>query len=434
MLDTLGSGAYGVVHRCLKIATKELVALKVVSNVHGKKELGNLEALREIGQDKNNLVRFIGHHTKGSNLLLEFEKLDTTLLDWVIMSGDKGRPLLEIQVITKQLLVALTALKSVSLVHTDIKPNNIMLVDQQLQPSKVKLIDFGMATHVSELDIGDTFQILGFRAPEVMLGLPLNEAIDMWALGCVLAYLYLGTYLYKPGSCKFHAMKNLVQLNGQPNDNLLNSGRFTKKFFTKRKCVQRQSWRLREHCSCNECTVPQRKDTSSSRGSTETYTVQECRQFASLDDIVSTRPDTAENEDTQAFLSLLKQMLHSDAKKRISPSEALQHPFMTLKHFPSECVSKPVLLSARERRRLSRLAGSTANRNNTCVISKAKYKTFTVTCEDEASLQTARGGPSGKFTYTGERTRGPAGICTQNKRSFKWKLKRLFCCNVYVAE
>ncbi|CAB1436040.1 unnamed protein product [Pleuronectes platessa] len=207
--------------------TKEIVALKTVSKADGQKELDILEALREIGQDKNNFVKFNGHHTHCDKILLEFEKLDKTLFDWLGMSGGKGRPLSEIQAITKQLLVSLTALKSLNLVHADIKPNNIMLVDQQRQPLKVKLIDFGLATRVSELETGRNCQIIGFRAPEVMLGLPLNEAMDMWGLGCIVAYLYLGTCLYKLGTCKYQAMKNLVQINGQPNDNLLNSGRDT---------------------------------------------------------------------------------------------------------------------------------------------------------------------------------------------------------------
>lgn len=34
------------------------------------------------------------------------------------------------------------------------------------------------------------------RAPEVMLGLPLTEAIDVWSLGCLAARLYLGRQLY----------------------------------------------------------------------------------------------------------------------------------------------------------------------------------------------------------------------------------------------
>ncbi|CAB1436027.1 unnamed protein product [Pleuronectes platessa] len=399
--------------------TKEIVALKIVSKADGQKELDILEALREIGQDKNNFVKFNGHHTHCDKILLEFEKLDKTLFDWLGMSGGKGRPLSEIQAITKQLLVSLTALKSLNLVHADIKPNNIMLVDEQRQPSKVKLIDFGLATRVSELETGRNCQIIGFRAPEVMLGLPLNEAMDMWALGCIVAYLYLGTCLYKLGTCKYQAMKNLVQINGQPNDNLLNSGRYTNVFFTKTKYIKKELWSLKEHCCCKECAVPgmkRTKSSQSSKGSPASSTIQKPAQFASLDDIVVTRPGAAKNEDTQAFLSLLKQMLHLDAKKRIDPSEALQHPFMTMKHFPSECVSNPDMPSAPRRERVRRLAGCNSKVNKTCVVGvKERYDSSPNTSKAEASPERARGGRGEKISSTDKRAKGDAEISSQKK-------------------
>ncbi|CAB1436034.1 unnamed protein product [Pleuronectes platessa] len=398
--------------------TKEIVALKTVSKADGQKELDILEALREIGQDKNNFVKFNGHHTHCDKILLEFEKLDKTLFEWIGMSGGKGRPLSEIQAITKQLLVSLTALKSLNLVHADIKPNNIMLVDQQRQPSKVKLIDFGLATRVSELETGRNCQIIGFRAPEVMLGLPLNEAMDMWALGCIVAYLYLGTCLYKLGTCKYQAMKNLVQINGQPNGNLLNSGRYTHVYFTKTKYIKKELWSLKEHCCCKECAVPGRKNTKSSqskKGSPASSTIQKPAQFASLDDIVVTRPGAAENEDTQAFLSLLKQMLHLDAKKRIDPSEALQHPFMTMKHFPSECVSNPDMPSAPRRERVRPSAGCNSKVNKTCVVGvKERYDSSPNTSKAETP-ERARGGRSEKISCTKKRAKGDAEISSQKK-------------------
>ena len=46
-----------------------------------------------------------------------------------------------------------------------------------------------------------------FRAPEVILGLPFNEAIDMWSLGCVIAELFLGWPLY-PGSSEYDQVNN----------------------------------------------------------------------------------------------------------------------------------------------------------------------------------------------------------------------------------
>lgn len=45
------------------------------------------------------------------------------------------------------------------------------------------------------------------RAPEILLGLPFCEAIDMWSLGCVIAELFLGWPLY-PGSSEYDQVSN----------------------------------------------------------------------------------------------------------------------------------------------------------------------------------------------------------------------------------
>uniref|UniRef100_A0A8D3AB65 Protein kinase domain-containing protein n=1 Tax=Scophthalmus maximus TaxID=52904 RepID=A0A8D3AB65_SCOMX len=251
--------------------TKELVALKIVKKEYaqyGKREVDMLKRLRKLDPHKNNLIMFNRHLLYSETFMLEFEMLDMNIDD-LIDSCDRPLHLSEIQVITQQMLVALNALRSIRIVHADIKPDNIMLVNHKLQPLKVKLIDFDLARTVDELKLDKTIQILSYRAPEVLLGLCLNEAVDTWALGCVMADMYLCTDLYTP-LCEFDRVKDMV-----------------------------------------------------------------------LDDIVKTRPNTTENVDTQAFLSLLKQMMEVDPEKRIIPSKALLHPFITMKDFPSESKSNP---------------------------------------------------------------------------------------------
>jgi len=49
-----------------------------------------------------------------------------------------------------QVATALTKLKCLGLIHADLKPENIMLVDPSRQPYRVKVIDFGSASHVSK--------------------------------------------------------------------------------------------------------------------------------------------------------------------------------------------------------------------------------------------------------------------------------------------
>jgi homeodomain interacting protein kinase len=59
-------------------------------------------------------------------------------------------PFYSIRPILQQVLTALLKLKQLELIHADLKPENIMLVDPQHQPFRVKVIDFGSASHRSK--------------------------------------------------------------------------------------------------------------------------------------------------------------------------------------------------------------------------------------------------------------------------------------------
>lgn len=108
--------------------------------------------------------------------------------------------------IIRQVLTALLKLKQLGLIHADLKPENIMLVDPARQPYRVKVIDFGSASHVSKTVCNTYLQSRYYRAPEIILGLPFCEAIDMWSLGCVVAELFLGWPLY-PGSSEYDQIR-----------------------------------------------------------------------------------------------------------------------------------------------------------------------------------------------------------------------------------
>lgn len=62
-----------------------------------------------------------------------------------------------------QLLVALHALSNIGVLHTDIKPDNVMFVNSQEQPLRIKLIDFGLAISRSRVNPGMDLQPTGYR-------------------------------------------------------------------------------------------------------------------------------------------------------------------------------------------------------------------------------------------------------------------------------
>ena len=56
------------------------------------------------------------------------------------------------------------------------------------------------------------FSASTLRSPEVILGLHISEAVDMWSLGCVLATLYLGSVPF-PQCCQYYMVRNLIHLD-----------------------------------------------------------------------------------------------------------------------------------------------------------------------------------------------------------------------------
>ena len=64
--------------------------------------------------------------------------------------------------ITFQLATALSLLETIGIVHSDLKPENIMVVDCY-KPLRVKMIDFGLARHISNVQVGDTIVTLPYR-------------------------------------------------------------------------------------------------------------------------------------------------------------------------------------------------------------------------------------------------------------------------------
>ncbi|EAT44946.1 AAEL003731-PA, partial [Aedes aegypti] len=223
-------------------------------------------------------------------------------------------------------LTALLKLKQLGLIHADLKPENIMLVDPVRQPYRVKVIDFGSASHVSKTVCNTYLQSRYYRAPEIILGLPFCEAIDMWSLGCVVAELFLGWPLY-PGSSEYDQIRYISQTQGLPTEHMLNSASKTAKFFYRDVDSTYPFWRLK---------TPEEHEAETNNKS------KEARKyiFNCLDDIGQVNVPTdieggqllAEKTDRREFIDLLKRMLTIDQERRITPGEALNHPFTTLAH------------------------------------------------------------------------------------------------------
>ncbi|CAJ1071868.1 homeodomain-interacting protein kinase 1-like isoform X1 [Xyrichtys novacula] len=326
----LGQGSYGTVAKCTDMSDNTTVAIKTMKKEYpfdfaARKEVNALLDLSVLDSDKSNIVKWHRAFTDRGHFCMVFEHLDKSLADFMEESNLEPLLLSEIRPIIQQVANALDHLKTIGMIHADLKLDNVMFVDHQHQPYRVKVIDFGLAEDVSAATVGSNIQTQPYRAPEILLGLPYTEAIDMWSLGIMAACMYLGYFLY-PGLTEFDMMRFIVETQGPPPDNLLNEGLKTSNFFQSVNQPDCQ-WKIKNEEAYFEET-----------GVTPTET----RRFFlnSLDEILniqSLKSDTLVNKileirDRRAFLDLLKGMLQLDAANRLTPRQVLEHPFITMSH------------------------------------------------------------------------------------------------------
>ncbi|XP_034430230.1 homeodomain-interacting protein kinase 1-like [Hippoglossus hippoglossus] len=196
----LGCGAYGIVVRCRDVSTNEKVALKMIKSTACTQceadEVVTLQTLKELHSDMFNIVRLNDSFTYMENHYFVFEHLDIDLHKFMKTNPGRHLELKQIRPILQQLGTSLEFLKSAGIIHADLKPQNIMMVDHIRKPLKVKVIDFGSACNNPEEQIGDILQSLWYRSPEILQKTAFNEAIDVWSLGCIAAELFMGKPLF----------------------------------------------------------------------------------------------------------------------------------------------------------------------------------------------------------------------------------------------
>uniref|UniRef100_A0A3Q4MAH9 Protein kinase domain-containing protein n=1 Tax=Neolamprologus brichardi TaxID=32507 RepID=A0A3Q4MAH9_NEOBR len=127
----LGEGRFGIVTKCRNTKTNKVVAIK---------------KLRGLDADRCNIVKWNDFFIDGDRICLNFELLNESLWRY---QRSRVLPIREIRPVLFQLANALSHLGSLGIVHADLKPGNIMVVDRYECPIKVKLIDFGFACPTS---------------------------------------------------------------------------------------------------------------------------------------------------------------------------------------------------------------------------------------------------------------------------------------------
>lgn len=205
-LDSLlGQGGMGTVHRATDLRLEREVAVKVVraqSNDAETRARFVREAQRTAQVRHPNVVEvFDVGETPEGELFLVMELLRGVPLSKRLARVGRLDSTMFAS-IAPEICAALGAAHSLGIVHRDVKPANVMLVEHGSRHDFVKVVDFGIAkAESSATALTDAESFIGtleYTSPEQLLGdPPLGVYSDVYSLGVMFYLLLTGSPVFR---------------------------------------------------------------------------------------------------------------------------------------------------------------------------------------------------------------------------------------------
>ncbi|XP_034255052.1 calcium/calmodulin-dependent protein kinase type II-like [Thrips palmi] len=190
LLEELGKGRYGVVHRVTERATGHALAAKVIRTIKAKD--------RQQVHDEVAIMNLL-RHPKLLQLQAAFEGPREMIMVMEYISGGElfERVVADDFTLTerdcilfmRQICEGVDYMHQNQVVHLDLKPENIMC--QTRTSHQIKLIDFGLAQKLRpDTPVRVLFGTPEFIPPEIINYEPIGTESDMWSVG-VICYVLL---------------------------------------------------------------------------------------------------------------------------------------------------------------------------------------------------------------------------------------------------
>eukprot|EP01138_Halocafeteria_seosinensis_P016359 gb/GECG01016690.1/.p1 GENE.gb/GECG01016690.1/~~gb/GECG01016690.1/.p1 ORF type:complete len:656 (+),score=71.87 gb/GECG01016690.1/:1-1968(+) len=218
VLTKLGSGSFGQVAECRDHKDDSKVAVKIIRNKRrfhkqAKVEVQLLTTLQENDpQGLSNVIPVHNNFTFREHLCIVFPLASLNLYELIKKYKFRGFNLSLVVKFAAQMLTTLCFMRSLNIVHCDLKPENVLL----RYPNRYSLwvIDFGSGCFESQRKYS-YIQSRFYRAPEVILGLSYGMGIDMWSFALILVEIFTGYPLF-PGQDESEQLACIMEVFGPP--------------------------------------------------------------------------------------------------------------------------------------------------------------------------------------------------------------------------
>ena len=188
LVDLLGKGGMGAVYRGHDVGLNRWVAVKVMQSSFGGNpefvETFRREAQAAAALNHPNIVQIYSFGVAHGQPYLVMELLEGGRLDHMIAKGELLNEALIFK-IAVDVAEGLNAAAAISLIHGDVKPENILLDNNGV----AKVVDFGLAQFKAKAEGGTAKGIWGtpyYIAPEKLRGHPADARSDIYSLGGTL--------------------------------------------------------------------------------------------------------------------------------------------------------------------------------------------------------------------------------------------------------
>ncbi|XP_036431946.1 death-associated protein kinase 2 isoform X1 [Colossoma macropomum] len=217
--EELGSGQFAIVKRCKEKSTGVEYAAKYIKKRQSRASRRGVR--REEIEREVNILQQLQHPNIISLHDVYENRTDVVLILELVSGGELFDFLAQKESLSeeeateflKQILDGVRHLHSKSVAHFDLKPENIMLLDNNVPMPRIKIIDFGLAHKIEDgVEFKNIFGTPEFVSPEIVNYEPLGLASDMWSIG-VITYILLSGASPFLGESKQETMANISAVN-----------------------------------------------------------------------------------------------------------------------------------------------------------------------------------------------------------------------------